>query len=304
VWDAVNRWGGNAYGPQLAILTQPSQFSAELSTIRPPTNASGGATGVFDGNASLGYRIAAGNTHGIAGEARFSATRTIGYTAAIAYPNNSLTSGIWGTTSVPGAWKHNEWTTVYNPNSGFDGLFAFYNQAGPRTGIPFAGFIGSFQDQNYTNCGSIVAAAGSASCINGNLGIQWNSPANYSQPTDWPFGSWGCIRGFIENAGLSNMRMRVWFQGPNMTNERLIIDFTANGTQLDNKNGYGGMKWNAYANTNQGMGYISTTQLTFRYEDNTHVRAGAPVSCAQIGFTGTSTTDVVPPATPPGLLTR
>jgi hypothetical protein len=287
VWERSDLWSANAYGPQLAIFTQSSDFSFELSSLAAPSNKAGGGSGVFDGNANLAYRIAPGRTHGIAGEAQFaSGTRNIGMTMAVAYPSNSLSSGIWGTSSIPAAWKHNEWGTVYNTSGGFDGLFIFYNQVGPRSGIPFAGFLGAFRDQGYTNCGSIVATVGNAQCIGSGLGIYWNSPGNYSQPTDWPFGTWGCVRGYLENAGLANMRMRIWFQGPSMTSERLIIDFTANGTQLDNRNGYSNMKWNAYANTNQGGGYTPTTALTFRYEDNVHVRAGTPVSCAQIGFTG------------------
>ncbi len=289
VWERNNLWSANAYNPLLAFFTQSSDFNFELSSLTAPTNKAGGGSGVFDGNANLVYRISPGETHGIAGEAKFATgTRNIGLTMAMAYPINSMSSGIWGPQngSVNAAWKHNEWGTDYNPNSGFDGLFAFYNQVGPRSGIPFAGFLGSFKDQNYTNCGSIVAAVGGAECIGSGLGIYWNSPANYTQATDWPFGTWGCVRGYLENAGLPNMRMRVWFQGPNMTSERLIIDFTADGTQLDNKNGYSSMKWNAYANTNQGMGYVATTALTFRYEDNVHVRAGLPVSCAQIGYVG------------------
>ena len=289
VWERSNLWSANNYTPQLAIFTQSSDFNFELSSLTAPTNKAGGGSGVFDGNANLAYRIPPRNVHGIAGEARIpTGTRNIGLTMAIAYPVNSMSSGIWGPQngSVNAAWKHNEWGTVYNPNSGFDGLFVFYNQEGPRSGIPFSGFLGSFLDQNYTNCASIVPLVGNAECIGQGLGIYWNTPANYNQPTDWPFGTWGCVRGYLENAGLPNMRMRVWFQGPNMTGERLIIDFTANGTQLDNKDGYSDMKWNAYANTNQGEGYVATTALTFRYEDNVHARAGMPVSCAQIGFTG------------------
>jgi len=287
VWDSADRWDANSYTPLTAFYTQDSHFTEEDATLTAPTNGAYGGDGVFDGNASLVQRIPVGETHGIAGQAALaSGTRNIGLTMAIAYPVNSLSSGIWGTSSVPAAWKHNEWGTVYNPDSGFDGLFIFYNQIGPRSGIPFSGFLGSFLDQNYTNCASIVPLVGNAECIGQGLGIYWNTPANYNQPTDWPFGTWGCVRGYLENAGLPNMRMRVWFQGPNMTGERLIIDFTANGTQLDNKDGYSDMKWNAYANTNQGEGYVATTALTFRYEDNVHARAGMPVSCAQIGFTG------------------
>ena len=89
-----------------------------------------------------------------------------------------------------------------------------------------------------------------------------------------------------------------------MTSERLIIDFSADGSQLDNKNGYSNMKWNAYANTNQGNGYIASTALTFRYEDNVHVRNGMPVTCAQIGFTssgGSTGGSTTPPTAPTNL---
>jgi hypothetical protein len=285
VWDSEDRWSANNYDPHAAYYTHILQFAQEIATLAPPTNTAGGGIGVFDGNATFVQRIPTGATHGIIGRVDFhTQTRDVGVTMAIAYPANSLSSGIWGTSSVPAAWKHNEWITAYNPDGGLDGLFVFYNQEGPRSGIPFAGFIGSFLDQNYTNCASIAPLVGNAQCIGDGLGIYWNSPANYNQPTDWPFGTWGCVRGHIENAGLLNMRMRVWFQGPNMTTERLIIDFRADGTQLDNRDGYSGMVWNAYANANQGGGYVATTELTYRYEDNVHVRAGAPVPCAQIGF--------------------
>ncbi len=298
VWERNNLWSANAYNPQLAFFTQSSDFNLELSSLTAPANKAGGGSGVFDGNANLVYRIAPGRTHGIAGQARFpNGTRNIGLTQAVAYPTNSVSSGIWGPAngSANAAWKHNEWITDYNPNSGLDGLFIFYIQEGPRSGIPFSGFFAAYRDQNYTNCASIVASVGRAKCLGTGLGILWNTPANYNQPTDWPFGTWGCVRGYLENAGLPNMRMRVWFQGPNMTSERLIIDFTADGTQLDNRNGYSSMKWNAYANTNQGGGYVATTALTFRYEDNVHARAGSPVSCAQIGFAGGSGGQISPP---------
>jgi len=298
-WDDTNRWSANAYTPKVAIYDSTADYTAENAALTAPSHAAGGGSGVFDGNANLVNRIPVGSTHGITGFKSFSTTRTIGYTAAIAYPLNSDSSGIWGTAGVPASWKHNEWATVYTPNGGFDGLFIFYNQDGPRNGRPFAGFFGSFQD-HVCKAGSIIATLGRASCSSDQTIMIWNSPANYSQPTDWPWGTWGCVRGLMENAGLSNQRMRIWFQGPNMTSERPIIDVTIDGTTLDSKNGYNGMYWNAYANTNQGGGYVASTALTFRYEDNVHVRAGTPVSCAQIGFSS-GTNDITPPAAPTGI---
>jgi hypothetical protein len=288
VWDSSDRWSANNYGPQLAIYDAASDFTAELGTLAVPTNAAGGTSGIFDGSANLVHRIAPGRTHGISGAAYFpSGTRTIGLTMALAYAKNALAAGIIGPTngSVNASWKHNEWMTTYNSSSGFDGLFVFYNQQA-RSSFPFAGFLGSFQDQNDTHCSGATTTVGSTSCIGGNLGINW-AAGDYNQATDFPTGAWGCVRGFIENAGTTNQRMRIWFQGPPMASERLILDFTMNATLLDNKAGYQAMLWNAYANTNQD-GYVPSTQLTFRYEDNVHARAGLPVSCAQIGFVGGS----------------
>jgi hypothetical protein len=217
---------------------------------------------------------------------------------AVGYPTNAFTAGIIGPTdgSANASWKHNEWATTYT-DIGLDGLFIFYNQQA-RSLFPFAGFLGSFKDQNDTHCGQAIVTVGSTYCAGSGLGIGWRA-GNYSQATDFPLGTWGCVRGFIENAGLSNQRMRIWFQGPNMTSERLILDFTMDASQLDNKQGYKAMVWNAYANTNSGFGYIPSTQVTFRYEDNVHARAGTPVPCSQIGFTGGA--DTVPPEAPTGV---
>ena len=288
VWHPTNLFEANSLTPRAAFMTQDSDFSAEVGTLTAPTNVAGGSgDGVFDGSANFAFRIPVGNVNGIAGGSNFtSGTTEIGLTMAVAYPTNSLTSGVWGTDGVAAAWKHNEWGTVNAPNCGFDGLFIFYNQRGPRSGIPFAGFIGAFQSGctggGYS--GSIIdETAGNAEATAD--AVMWNTPTNYDQPTDWPFGTWGCVRGHLL-IGSTTERMRVWFQGPYMTSERLLIDVTFTKAGLDNVGGYNHMKWNAYANTNQGGGYVPTSALTFRYEDNVHARAGEPVSCAQIGFTG------------------
>jgi hypothetical protein len=288
-WDGTNRWSANAHEPLLGIMIQGSDFSAEVAAITAPTNTVGGAPGVFDGNANLAFRIPPGGSGGIAGKADFpdgtplDVTRTIGLTMAISYPDNALSAGIIG---KPGGdnlpWKHNEWETEYGPS--FDGLFVFYN-GGSREKFPFAGFIGSFEDQNDTNCGAANTTVGQTSCLGTGLGINWSAEDEYDQATDFPMGTWGCVRGFIENAGTINQRFRVWFQGPNMASERLIVDFEMDATLLDNKDGYSGMAWNAFSNANQDPADY-TTQTTFRYEDNVHARAGMPVSCKQIGFGG------------------
>jgi|CXWL01.1.fsa_nt_gi hypothetical protein len=300
VWHPTNLWDANTYTPLIAFNTAASDFTFEDNSLAAPTNTASGSPGVFDGNANLVFRMPPGQVSGILGEARWNTVTELGLTQALAYAPNSLSSGIWGVVGTEASWKHNEFKTVNAPNCGFDGLFVFYNQSGPRSGIPFAGFVGAFgsgcNGGGYSGTVSNVTA-GSATASN--LGINWNTPSNYNQPTDWPEGTWGCVRGHLSGAGSATMRMRVWFQGPNMTQERLLIDFTANGVGLDNAGGYDGLKWNGYANTNQGMAYIPSTALTFRYEDNVHITNGPPVPCSQIGFSGT--VDANPPAAPTSL---
>jgi len=312
IWDPTNRWSANAYSPLAAIYTQASDFSAEIGTITPPRNAAGGGSGVFDGNANFVHRYPLGSSSGIKGVASWATAFEVGMTMAVAYPNNATSSGIWGTSSVSASVKHNEWNTVTSPNCGYDGLFIFYNQQS-RNSWPFAGFIGSFGDCAGSGgispayCAQVVAIVGTAGCGGGSTAIQWQADTTlYQQTRDWPEGSWGCVRGHMSGIGTTSSRHRVWFTptaGPNAGIELLIVDFTYNddaGSNIDNRQGYRGLSWNGYANTNQGGGYVPTTQLTFRYEDNVHLRAGTPVSCSQIGFGG-SGGGGTPPAAPTGL---
>jgi hypothetical protein len=137
------------------------------------------------------------------------------------------------------------------------------------------------------------------------------SSADYVQSKHWPFGTWGCARGYFQNLGLSNTSIQIWFTGPDGV-ERAVIDVV----NLDTRQfkvavagGYNRYYWDNYANRNQTA--TKTTQTTFRYEDNVHIRAGAPVSCSQIGFgvvsagggTGGGGANVSP-AAPTGLQVR
>ena len=114
-------------------------------------------------------------------------------------------------------------------------------------------------------------------------------PNFYNQARDFPFGTWGCHQAHISGMGTSNMTLRLWHNG-------VLIFHLANfnGGVLQNKY-YDVVNLNAYANANQSGG-SPTTQTTYRYQDNVHVRTGAPVSCQQIGFA-----PVNPPSAPTGL---
>src|SRR5262249_21379003 len=116
-------------------------------------------------------------------------------------------------------------------------------------------------------------------------------PSVYSHDLDWPWGSWGCVRGYFQNLGTTRGSIQIWFTGPKGVEKQIVDLSNMDMTGMSSKNGYDGLIWNDYANSNQGPPYpgapwTPTTQETFRYEDNVHVTAGAPVSCAQIGYGG------------------
>lgn len=306
VWHPSDLWDANAYTPTVAIFTQSSDYTSEIGSLTVPTNTASGSAGVFDGNATLVHRMAAGQTTGIIGQATWTTATEVGLTQAIGYASNATSVGIWGPVGTNASWKHNEWRTVNSPNCGYDGIFLMYNQQS-RNSWPFAGFLGGFGDcggygVGSTNgivssyCSSVVATVGTASCdtagSNGRYNaVNWQADTTlYQQTRDFPEGTYGCVRGHMSGLGTTSARMRIWFTptaGPNSGTELLILDFTYNddsGSGFDNSAGYKGIKWNSYANTNQGGGYVATATTTFRYEDNVHIRTGTPVSCSQIGF--------------------
>jgi len=291
-WDASDRWQANSFAV-LGIL-QNSDFNVEVSSITRPTNTSSGTPGVFQGNASLGHRIMAGepNAGSILGGKSWSAVRTFGITMAVAYPTNSGTSGIWGN-----PWKHNEW----DPSG--SGLFLFHNENSLNSQVPFEHFIFISGGMTEAQCIARVAAAtktaGVFSCV-GDIYFSYNADPGYSRATDWPFGTWGCVEGDFQNMGLSNSSIKIWFTGPAGVRKKIIDISGMNLTGTVVSGGVSGFVWNNYSNANQGGG-TPTTQTTFRYEDNVHIRAGAPVSCAQIGFASVSG---VPPAAPSSLIVQ
>ena len=106
----------------------------------------------------------------------------------------------------------------------------------------------------------------------------------------------------------ANFGIKLWFKSEDDTAETLIVDADGLddrvGGGMDTSTGIRGLAWNAYANANQGVGgETPTTETTYRYEDNVHITAGPPVSCAQIGFARGSPPppDATPPAAPKGL---
>lgn len=304
-WDAADRWQGNtqsASGGATIAIMQDADFSVEIPTITKPTGRAGGGSGAFDGAASLAHRVVAGSGSDIAGSADFRTTvRTFGITMAVAYPNNSQASGIWAQ-----PWKHNEWHSVAMGGGGGDGLFLFHNGTGVSSQRPFAAMFTFSMGDSTSSCQAKVNAAtktaGDFECDAGGNFLFRADRSLYSQSADWPLGTWGCVRGYYRNMGLANSAIQIWLTGPAGVEKKIIDISNMDLRQQSAKSGYDALIWNAYANTNQGdPGTTRTNQTTFRYEDNIHVRTGAPVSCAQIGSSGNPQTA---PTAPSGLIVR
>lgn len=291
VWNKTNLWNVNTNGNPRIFVVEDDSFGAEVAGILPLTGKSGGGAGAFDGAASLAHRIGIDDTSNGHGQVFFPQNvnayttspgvlqRELGITMALGYPNNLFTAGVIrsGTT-----WKHNE----FGP--GDSGILVFGD--GQLDQFPFYGFF--FRDFGQADiCVTALANAtgkiGSFEC-NGN-GIIWHAPGSlYQQSVDFPLGAWGCVQGHYRNIGLATMEWDIWFTGPAGVRKHLIAIRNFDGRFLQAKDGLSYFFYDTYANTNNSAdpppGYTPTTEVTYRYEDNTVMRAGAPVSCAQIGF--------------------
>jgi hypothetical protein len=275
-------------------IFRSGDFKWEVPTLTEPANASGGGSGGFDGAYSLGFRILAGQYSSVLGEVAWTPTNHLGITYAVAFPTNLHTSRI-----TQSAWKFNEFLSA--DGWAKDGLAGF-GEAGPTTQFPFYGFM-LVSGSCPSAVASIVQTVGTMNCSFDNTYVLFHGATSFLQSRDWPLGTWGCIRAEVDFRTKTNGRIRHWFQGQGDTSETLVLDISGiNFNHVYQGQGIGGMWWNGYANANQGIGEPPTLQTTYRYEDNMHVRNGAPVTCAQIGFTGGSGGgDITPPAAPVNL---
>ena len=296
VWHPSDLWQGNS-GARLFFPTDTT-FDAEVAGIQPPTGKAGGGAGAFDGTASLAHRIGIDDTSNGHGNVYFGTPgsgspttspgvlqRELGITMALAYPNNLFTSGVLRSGTM---WKHNEFFPGDAPIlvmgcgicNGFDHF-------------PFRGSVFASSAPNAACTPALAAATdkiGIFAC-DGDGNLTWQAaPTPYQHPVDFPLGTWGCIQGHYRNIGLINMEWDIWFTGAAGVQKQVISIRNFDARSFQWVNGISGFFFNTYANTNnsedQPPGYTPTTEVTYRYEDNTHMRAGAPVSCAQIGFAG------------------
>jgi len=227
--------------------------------------------GVWDGNQGFAHRVGPGWQNDSIGSKGFGkSVTTLGITMALAYSANVGSSNIWAK-----PWKHDE----FEPYNDYWNLGGKYVPGAPYR-RPYAPFL--FTSWTIAQCQATVDAAtigpGLVNCVPGAL-FYAPSPDVYNQPTDFPWGTWGCHQAYISGLGTSNITIRLWH------NSVLIFQITGlDGTQINSKY-FTGVLWNAYSNTNTaGSGGPVTTETVYRHQDNIHYTEGTPVSCDQIGF--------------------
>ena len=287
-WRPDDLWQANSF----ACISIPR--NGEFEVTPAPSGNSVGGSGVFDGQQSLGQRVAAGRTAGVLGVKDFTSATTLGITMAVAYPTTIASTGV-----LANPWKHNQFSPTITGGNGANGLLLFHNGFGLAPDFPVRHFI--FLDagtgETEATCQAKVNAAtvrrGTVFCNAAFFG--YNADSSYLQPRDFPFGTWGCAQAYYQGFGTGNLSVKIW------VNNKLVIDFDGMDDRgLQSRSGYDRYLFDNYANTNQGdPGSTPTNQVAYRYEDNIHIRAGAPVSCSQIGFTAAT-----PPTAPSGLLVQ
>jgi hypothetical protein len=278
-YRADDRWGASSFA--CADVLRDGEFDDETAPSAPVVPSS--HSGVLDGVQSFAHRIPRGHGAGIGSDVGLPTLKTFGITMGVAYPENSAASGIW---NAP--WKHNQWRV--SGSNGPDGPFLFHRSNRVEARDPFDHFMYYAPGKTKADCEAALSkatiGAGVFVCDGGFLNYTPEAGV-YDFTRDWPFGRWGCARGYFENLGSSNVKIQIWF------NDKLIIAVNGlDGSFLANSSGYGKLMWNSYSNMNQWGS--STNFTTYRYEDNIHVTAGPPISCNEIGFTGIASSP--PPA--------
>lgn len=256
-------------------IERENDFKAEIGSL----TLSGGKGLTADiggpGKQHIAFRIGVGDTAGIVGGVDFSATTEVGYSSLVAYSSNLSSTGI-----LSDYWKGHEWGTLDYIEWWTNGNML---NVGTAATFPFRNFFWQKSGSGTSACNAALDAAllvGDGSCDGGKIyfgAVNGAGVGQYDQATDWPFGTWGCVRGHMTGLGTSDLEVRIWF------NEELVIhiDGFDGSTYLQNQD-YRIFRWNHYANKN--IAPSTTTATAFVYEDNAHLRKGAPVSCAAIGF--------------------
>lgn len=227
---------------------------------------------VFQGNSSLMFRYVPNNTGGPGGGKSWTQSRNFGITMAVKWSNNYVTPNELG---ISGA-KTDEWGNSASCILGCSSQNAGVGQ----DDAPFAGTLKPLA----SNPGG-TAVVGTKEW-DGSSGFRF---APSSSSYTFKKGQWQCLRFQAENWGLSNGRIRYWLDDALLVDIQNLNIVYASPYQNDS-GGLNSIYWNAYYNgLNGGDSGYAGPSLAGRFEDNIVVTNGAPVSCASIGFSGSST---------------
>ena len=282
-------WQGNGYGPLLDIQ-RDGDAGDEVPSLSDPSG--GNPQGQW-----LAHRVASDSSSGIKGQFSLPSLKSIGITSAYAYAPNIQTAGV-----VSAPWKHNE----FSPRN----RAALHGFSSSPIGLvpefPYQGFItpNDFCQSGQSLVAGITAGKETGQLVAGTIKcdsrFRWTAdPRAYNQSTDWPLGTWGCMKTRVTNLDTDNVCITQWF------NDKVVVDFCGlDGTGLSTQEGVTGMSWNAYSNAWQvePIGH-RITETSYRYEDNWVITDGEPVSCeAVLGGGGAPPPSNARPPAPPVLL--
>lgn len=283
-------WDGNS-GAAIDVQ-RAGDHRAEIGSLSL-SGGSGTSADVGAGNQHMAFRIGAGNTAGIVGGRNWSSATEIGVTSLVAYSSNLASTGI-----LNDYWKGHEWGTTDSIEWWTNGNML---NVGSAATFPFRNFFWQASGTGASACTTELRNSllvGTGSCDGGKIyfgASNGTGVGQYNQATDWPFGTWGCIRAHMTGLGTADVEVRIWF------NEELVLHIDGfDSTYMNNKH-YDRFVWNHYSNANQAGGNGPTSATSFVYEDNFHIRRGTPVSCSAVGF-GSAPAGTTTPTPTTGLL--
>jgi len=274
---------------------------------------------VFEDTYSLGEKYDQGLTHGKFGFKGFAATQDFGITYAVKFSENFQRLGSPGYKPTE---THVESQSIHwgqNEDSWFDAatwkLAPGYSESDvtmekrkdDHNWNTKLFYTGSGSSTTY-DIASVNITKGKIWATNAKV-VAWAPFAEDFPGGDfsWPLGTWGCMATKVTGLGTSNTAIQQWWQGPSDGDQTLVISFSGLDTTglMPGGREFNGFNFNNYFNGKNQCGYGGTggsppnctydsVTRAYRYADNYVVTNGEPISCNEIGMSGTP---VVPTAT-------
>lgn len=285
-------WGPGINTNAQLWIQRSGEFDDENSALTL-TGGSGASADVGAGNTHMFQRVPLGPNDGDngTGEMGFTQSTEVGITMLHAYASNVGSSGILGA-----PWKHEEWLGTESDGGWAEHWNLGMTGSGGGQNDLYFPYQPLFWTKSTTACATYLSTAvahvGGIGCIDGvrgvgmtaggsvypidSIGTAWKNSGvtNYDRATDFPYGTWACHRAHVKGLGTSDVEVKIWHEDTLV----IHIDNLDGANILQNPN-YTTFWWNAYSNKQVGDGL---SQVTGRYRDNVHIRAGEPVSCDQV----------------------